>query len=121
MDKASVKRLRSEKFKSLAQIPEKECTRTSFSWSCQGTGLDCFSLDCSEKSRLLQKEFLDRDSVFMDEGDPADEDDPELYASVWSLQEEPSLGSSWTPAFGCREANSGQRPLPVRPPMMCIA
>jgi len=42
----------------------------------------------------------------MGEGDPADEDDLEPYASVWSLQEEPSLGSSWTPAFGCREANS---------------
>ena len=35
-------------------------------------------MDCSEKSRLLQKEFLDRGSVFMDEGDSADEDDPEL-------------------------------------------
>jgi len=49
----------------------------------------------------------------MGEGDLADEDDPELYASVWSLHGEPPLGSSWTPAFGCRETNSGQRPLLV--------
>jgi len=40
MGKASVKRPRSEEFKSMAQIPEKECAKTSSRRLRQGAGLD---------------------------------------------------------------------------------